>query len=247
MMMMRTAGGPAEPVWTRTTRGDGLPLWMWAGIGLSVAAHLGVGAWLMAQRWTPPEAVIDHDQPPPIVVQTYRRPPPPEPKPAQPTSAKPAPPTPLNTTPLPTTPTEVISHRPSEETPSQGPVVTLNPLPDPAPEGTATRPTPQPTAPGVITNPDWVSRPSGAALMRAYPQRALDAGVTGMARLTCQVRVDGTLTGCSVAEETPGGQGFGRAALRLSRDFRMSPRTVDGRPVEGARVNVTLRFTLPEG
>jgi protein TonB len=98
----------------------------------------------------------------------------------------------------------------------------------------------------VITNPDWVRRPTGEALMRAYPPNAARDGVTGYAQLSCSVRVDGTLTGCAVVEESPGGAGFGRAAMRLSRDFRMSPRTVDGRPVEGARVNATLRFTLPQ-
>lgn len=68
-----------------------------------------------------------------------------------------------------------------------------------------------------------------------------------MAELSCLVRVDGSLTGCSVTSETPGDQGFGRAAVSLSRYFRLSPRTVDGQAVDGARVTMAIRFDPPKG
>lgn len=45
--------------------------------------------------------------------------------------------------------------------------------------------------------------------------------------------------------ETPGGYGFGRAAQSLSPHFRVNPRTVTSAP-EGSRVNISLRFSLPE-
>lgn len=242
MMMMRTAGGPAAPAWTRETKKPKLPAWVWAAAVLSVGAHVAAGAWLLTQRWTPPPMVVD--EPPVITILPYVKPKPPEPKPLQPTVAKPAPSPDLNDTPPPTQPTPTIDTRPLPDAPpATGPVIDFTPEKTAEPAGTGTVAKPEPAPLGVVTNPDWVRKPSAAALMRAYPERALTLGVGGSVQLNCVVRVDGTLTGCSVANETPAGQGFGRAALRLSRDFRMSPRTVDGQAVEGARVNVTLRFT----
>lgn len=245
MMMMRTAGGPAEPVWTRTRPRNRLPAWVWVAAVASVGVHVAAGAWLMTQRWTPPVVRLDEG---PIIDLL----PPPAPKrrepqkPVERTVAKPAPQTKLNVTPTPTQPTETLDYVPSDAARTTSGPISLQPLPDAQEGGTATEVAPEIAPLGVVTNPDWVRKPSAEALMRAYPERALNAGTEGSVALNCAVRVDGTLTGCSVTSETPAGQGFGRAALRLSRDFRMSPRTVDGQAVGGARVSVTLRFTQPE-
>ena len=66
----------------------------------------------------------------------------------------------------------------------------------------------------------------------------------GTATITCAVTATGSLTGCRVIRESPGEFGFGAATLKLAQYFKMSPRTVDGRPVEGGQVTIPIRFNL---
>ena len=47
--------------------------------------------------------------------------------------------------------------------------------------------------------------------------------------------------------EEPSDQDFGSAAMRLSKLFKMRPKTQDGAPVEGGTVRIPIRFVLPKG
>jgi protein TonB len=115
--------------------------------------------------------------------------------------------------------------------------------PEPVDNATAIEPV-RPRPPAVIRNPSWSRQPSAEQMTRAYPDRAITAGVAGSAALNCLVLPTGAVTDCNVTRETPDGYGFGRAAQGLSRHFRVNPRTVDGAAV-GSRVAINLRFDLP--
>ena len=98
--------------------------------------------------------------------------------------------------------------------------------------------------PARVTNPGWLQRPSAQSLDAHYPAEARRNEVEGKAAISCGVGIDGRLQDCRVVSEEPEGAGFGQAALAIAWEFRMTPRTVDDRPVEGGTVRVPITFTL---
>lgn len=99
--------------------------------------------------------------------------------------------------------------------------------------------------PSVITNADWLRKPSGQDMARYYPQAATMLNFEGSVVLHCQVAVSGRLEACDVRDESPKGLGFGKAALELGRIFLMRPQTRDGTPASGGQVNIPIAFRLP--
>jgi TonB family protein len=100
------------------------------------------------------------------------------------------------------------------------------------------------TKPTVIVQPDWLRRPSAEDMARFYPKGATAANLEGQATLHCLVTAEGLLSACTV-DESPGGQGFGEAALNLAQLFKMRPMTRNGVPVDGGKINIPIRFQLP--
>lgn len=95
--------------------------------------------------------------------------------------------------------------------------------------------------PGTITNPTWVQHPKPA-----FPAQAIENDVgTGQVTLSCTAEADGRLSGCSVVNEDPAGNGFGAAAVESIGSARLSPRSIDS-AAAGATVRFTIRFRLPE-
>jgi protein TonB len=98
----------------------------------------------------------------------------------------------------------------------------------------------------VITQPDWLRRPTGDDVQRYFPRKARKAGVEGRAVLTCSVTAEGLLANCQVSDETPPDYGFGETARKLIPLFKMRPTTRDGVAVPGGTVRIPLRFYLPD-
>ena len=92
--------------------------------------------------------------------------------------------------------------------------------------------------------PPGAGAPAYNPLDAYYPEAARAAGLEGRVVLSCIVGLDGVLSDCVVAEETPRGKGFGEASLKAARVFRLNYRTTDGQTIEGARVKIPIRWRL---
>jgi TonB family protein len=101
-------------------------------------------------------------------------------------------------------------------------------------------------APAVITQPDWLEKPSAEDLSEHYPAIAASLGLNGVATVSCSVNAEGLLVDCITVSERPADLGFGRAAIAMTSRFRMRPMTVNGKAVEGGAVRIPLRFALPQ-
>lgn len=97
--------------------------------------------------------------------------------------------------------------------------------------------------PGVaVDRPVWSQVPSPGMLRARAPFIAQFMGVTGVVRLTCSVTAEAGLTACAPSQESPGGWGFGRAALALVSDYRLE--TV-GPAARSVGLTVAVRITFP--
>jgi TonB family protein len=88
----------------------------------------------------------------------------------------------------------------------------------------------------------WLATPAGRDLLDVYPPAAMQQGLQGYAVLDCVFLDTGRIGDCQVIQETPGGSGFGAAALRLVDRYRYDP--VVHADLIGTRGRQTVRFLL---
>jgi TonB family protein len=88
----------------------------------------------------------------------------------------------------------------------------------------------------------WSERPSGQDFARAYPSRASSQRLGGRSVMICTIRADRRID-CVADTEEPAGQGFGEAAVEVSRSFRLAPEYL-GQPgyAPGDRIRVPITF-----
>jgi TonB family protein len=111
---------------------------------------------------------------------------------------------------------------------------------------TSTGGAPASTRPSVMSayKPDWLEKPTADMMEDVYPPAAAMRNIDGKATIQCEVGPEGLLRACKVLSESPPKEGFGQAALTLSKQFRMIP--PEGPLTTTPTVTIPVHFSVPE-
>lgn len=96
-----------------------------------------------------------------------------------------------------------------------------------------------------VTQPVWAEKPAIQDFQASFPKT--QNGVNDIrVVLGCTVQADGALGACSVAQETPPGQGYGAGALEIASKFKVTPWSADGIPTIGAHIKLPIHYQLTQ-
>ncbi len=94
----------------------------------------------------------------------------------------------------------------------------------------------------VTLEPIWLAEPTREDIDHEYPPLAKQWHDNGRAVVECTAQEDGTLAACTIVSETPDGEGFGDATMRLTPLYRLATTDAKGRPIKGFRARLTVAW-----
>ena len=100
-------------------------------------------------------------------------------------------------------------------------------------------------APPPATSPRILAYPDGGQVAAVYPGQALHDHIGGRATVECLTTAKGPVETCKVISETPAGAGFGEAALKLIRHYRIKSVGADGEVEVGRTVKIPIVWSPP--
>lgn len=93
---------------------------------------------------------------------------------------------------------------------------------------------------------EWARETTWEEIYAFHPAGARQAKISGFAELRCLATLKRRLKACQVANESPKGWQFGRAALSLAPQLRVLPRKENGVEVDNSKVYFKIRFDMPK-
>jgi TonB family protein len=94
---------------------------------------------------------------------------------------------------------------------------------------------------GLDESPQWRRIPDANDFAAVFPDEMARQGVSGRVVLNCAAEADGQLSACRVVQEAPPAVGFGPAAIKVSRLFRLKTQTCHN-SIKGIVVTIPIDF-----